>query len=150
MKSSLALLLIPGSMLGLALALPACGSSSKPATFSSLNQDVFQISCANFSSCHNKTDHKGGLDLQTDPYNALVNADTVGMDGNDDFPKARTGYPKRVVPGHPEQSYLWKKLTMSESHNADYGYRMPYNNPPLDQESLDRIETWITNGAQND
>jgi hypothetical protein len=50
----------------------------------------------------------------------------------------------RVEPGDPDSSYLIEKL----EGTASTGGRMPLFGTPLDQETIDAIRQWITDGAQ--
>jgi hypothetical protein len=52
-----------------------------------------------------------------------------------------------IAPGSPEDSYLWHKLRGTHLDVGGSGERMPLVAPPLDAETMDRIETWITIGA---
>lgn len=50
-----------------------------------------------------------------------------------------------IVPGKPEESYLFEKIT-----NPRLGQRMPNLLPPLDAAEIALVETWIREGARND
>ena len=52
----------------------------------------------------------------------------------------------RVEPGDPDSSYLIDKLEGTQT----VGSRMPQGGPFLDQETIDLIREWISNGAEND
>lgn len=47
-----------------------------------------------------------------------------------------------VVPGHPEKSLLVEKIT-----EADAKKRMPQESPPLPEQEIATLETWIKDGA---
>lgn len=51
-----------------------------------------------------------------------------------------------VVPGSPERSFLFEKIGPSPR----FGVRMPDRLPPLSDEQIALIETWIREGAQDD
>lgn len=52
----------------------------------------------------------------------------------------------RVEPGNPDASYLIHKLDGSDI----IGQRMPMNGAPLDQAQMQRIRSWISDGAPLD
>ena len=51
----------------------------------------------------------------------------------------------RVVPEHPEQSFLMIKLT--EPSSAALGSRMPLVGNPLSDAEIEMVRTWILEGA---
>jgi hypothetical protein len=51
-----------------------------------------------------------------------------------------------VVPGSPERSFLFEKIGPSPR----FGVRMPDRLPPLSDEEVALVETWIREGAQDD
>ena len=137
---------LPLSMASL-FALAGCGPPPTPSsTFSALNPTLIQPTCGKFDSCHSAHGKMGGLDLQTDPYHALVDAATQSPA----YPKLKLDYPMRVVPGDPDHSAVWIKLNMSTSHDVNYGYRMPQSQLPLDAGSLAAWKGWISAGALDD
>jgi putative membrane protein len=91
---------------------------------------VFETKCI---ACHAASNRLGGLDLQTDPHGALV-----------EKLSAQWASEKRVVPGAPERSLLYTKL--SGTQPADRGARMPLTGP-LDQATIDLFAQWIREGA---
>jgi hypothetical protein len=149
----------------LAMVLAGCGGSAGPSTFSAINQQVLQPSCALSSSCHKEAHpSQGNLDLKTDPYTALVNAPSQN-------PLALSMGQPRVKPGDSANSLLYIKLTLPSAHSAghaicnpevdtsgnqipptqltDYGSCMPQTSSPLDQSTIDGIKLWIDSGALN-
>lgn len=118
--------------------LVACGGDDDddPAptnvTFTELNDSVILPSCAAFSSCHDSNAPAGGLDLQTDPYGALVDVAAVGDPG-------RT----LVIPDDAANSYLIEKLTQAM---PAAGTQMPPNQP-LVAERIALVRSWIASGA---
>jgi hypothetical protein len=52
----------------------------------------------------------------------------------------------RVKPGDPDNSYLIQKL---EGAAGISGSRMPLGGPFLDRETIDKIRSWIQDGAPN-
>lgn len=63
------------------------------------------------------------------------------------FPDGR--YTRNVVPGDPDSSFLMAKLT-GELPIEHMGSAMPLKIDPLTEAELGALETWITNGAQDD
>ena len=51
----------------------------------------------------------------------------------------------RVEPGDPDNSYLIDKLEGTQA----VGSQMPQGGPFLDQETIDMIRQWISDGAEN-
>ncbi|MDQ7065175.1 MAG: hypothetical protein Q9P90_13140 [candidate division KSB1 bacterium] len=100
------------------------------ATFSSIQQNILTPGCVN-RGCHPPA---GPMSLkQGEAYQNLVNQPSA------------YGMP-RVDPGKPDNSALYLKVV----GDARTGARMPLNAPPLSQEQIDAIRTWIQNGAKND
>lgn len=97
-------------------------------------QKVFDTSCA-IASCHSAFARKGGLVLDAEDvsYQSLV--------GRPSDLDAAGGMP-RVDPGHPENSFLMKKL-----RGEGPGDSMPQGAPPLPSVVIDMIEQWIARGA---
>jgi hypothetical protein len=128
--------------------LAGCGGDSPILPkFSDIQTRVFSRSCV-FSSCHSDDGHKGELVLAPgEAYDNLVG--DGGVLANNDLAAAR-GL-KRVVPGHPEQSYLWMKLDQGEIPTPDGGLGdpMPQVGTRLPQQTIDAIRDWILQGAQN-
>jgi hypothetical protein len=116
-------------------------TSSGAATLSSLQSDVIRLSCAT-SGCHDsRATPASSLDLSdaSRTYSNLVN-------------RASTQAPalKLVNPGNPGASYLVNKLLGTHASVGGSGVRMPQYSAPLASSDIDRIETWITNGALPD
>jgi cytochrome b561 len=77
--------------------------------------------------CHSEDVSKGGLDLTS--YEAVM---AGGRDG------------KVVIPGHPEKSDLYRRITLPMDH-AQY---MPKDGkPPLGKSEISAIQWWIAQGA---
>jgi len=90
-------------------------------------QPIFEQNCI---ACH---PNSGNLDLTAaNAYNQLVNVNASGYSA------------KRVVPGDPEHSVLYKKI---DGSNA-YGNNMPLGSS-LSAAQISTIKQWITEGAQN-
>jgi hypothetical protein len=56
---------------------------------------------------------------------------------------------QRVKPGSAQESYLMHKLDGTQISVGGQGARMPFDGPPLDAETLDKIRRWIEAGAPN-
>lgn len=118
---------------------PISTATSGPATLSSLQNDVFHLSCAT-SGCHdNRATPAGNLDLSTygASYAGLVNKVSRQVTSM-----------KIVDPGFPDESYLVNKLQGTHITVGGTGSRMPQYAAALTSADLDRILTWITDGAQ--
>jgi hypothetical protein len=93
--------------------------------------------------CHSASSRSGKMNLETDPYSALVGvvpANTVA---------AGRGL-LRVTPCDPEASFLYIKLTLyqrSSSERTGLGANMPYERDPLPETQLSAIRDWIARGA---
>jgi hypothetical protein len=103
-------------------------------TLQSIQDSVFTPVC---TGCH--TGPQGnplpaGLDLTSlsASFMALV-----------DVPSTQNGALDLVEPGDPDASYLIRKL----EGTAAVGVRMPAFATPLDQDTIDTIRQWITDGA---
>ena len=94
-------------------------------------QSVFEASCL---SCHSAGAAVAGLDLETDPWLALVDA-----------PSANTPDATLVVPGDPVDSLLYRKV--SDTQGEDEGDVMPPHSAGLGQGDLDLLHAWIEGGA---
>lgn len=108
------------------------GPAPLEATFDSIQQNVFTPIC---TQCHIGAQAPAGLRLDAaSSYAMLVNTAST------EVPSLR-----RVQPGNPDASYLLQKL----QGIAAVGARMPLNNPPLPQATIDVIRQWISDGAQS-
>ena len=119
---------------------PACPTGG--VTFTDIKASVFKVSCAFGSSCHGAGSTMGGLDLVTDPYKALVNADSA-------WPQAKTEGLKRVAPGDTAHSFTWIKVNLPSVNDPKYGTRMPQTGQKLDASQLQKLQCWIEAGALN-
>ena len=107
-------------------------------TLSSIQQQVFDVSCAS-PSCHGGG--RGGLVLTSgNSYGQLVNVRSQN-DGAHNPPFFR------VQPKSPDSSFLYIKIT--NPNMANQGSLMPRTGGQLSQDKIDAIRTWIANGAQN-
>ncbi len=121
--------------------------------FTYLWENVFEVSCV--TACHEPfgegvvLTEPRPLDLSTKEiaYASLVNVEnTIG-----DFcgPNFDESCGLRVEPFNPDDSWLIQKL---EGTNPAVltGDQMPQDELALDQETIDLVRQWISNGALND
>ena len=86
--------------------------------------------------CHLDGAEQAGFRLYPDAWSHLVGA------GSTQSPL------KRVEPGKPEQSYLYRKLAGTHLEAGGTGARMPFQQDPLDSAYLDLLRQWIEQGAK--
>lgn len=101
------------------------GGGTGDASFGSIYAEILTASCAG-AGCHDQDPIAGGVDLRSEAaaYETLL---------------------ARVVPGDSAASLLWQKLNAELcTGTCDV---MPLGRAPLAQDQLDRIRTWITDGA---
>jgi hypothetical protein len=116
------------------------------ATFSSINTNLFQVSCGTGGAgCHSSAGamYSGGLDLQANGYAGLVNAPGNNIAGS------ATGL-IRVKPRDPANSFLLIKLITAVGNDPQYGSGMPFSAPGQVCPAVrDTIAAWIDAGAPN-
>ncbi|RMG17677.1 MAG: hypothetical protein D6729_08425 [Deltaproteobacteria bacterium] len=119
---------------------PDGGVTYEP-TYESISSNILR-GCAASKSCHAADNLIGEVVL--DPataYPTLLNQETKDLPGW-----------KYVVPGDPDSSYLYLKITgdyvqaCAQEGVADCGERMPLNGE-LPQAALDAVRDWILAGA---
>jgi hypothetical protein len=152
-----------------ALATAACGGVSNnnsadagtiAPTFTSIQQNIFNVSCA-VSPCHTTATYTsaGYLDLsQGNAYASLLGdagtgapipAAAVMNTSNDpgEGVAADGGY-LLVAPGDPAKSFLLLKIT--PGLQPQYGLQMPNTGVTLSTDQVQAVSQWIQNGAMND
>lgn len=107
-------------------------------TLDSIRQNIFIPTCAS-TSCHNSMSPKAGLAL--DGRNAYANLVVVPAQNE----AAAAAGKQLVVPGRPEQSFLYQKLTGNLT--PDEGDQMPQTGVPLPPEQVEAVRQWILRGA---
>lgn len=109
-------------------------------TFDRIQRQIFTPSCA-VSACHDSQSQQNGLLLETGAaYGNLVNADPVNA--------AALGLGwKRVVPGDPDASFLYRKITGDLGASPFLGGRMPLDGPRLNRTLRGIVQLWIEGGA---
>jgi len=111
-------------------------SGSAQATFSAVQAQIFNASCA-FSGCHGGSSPAQGMNLSEGmAYANIVNVASSEQPSLD-----------RIKPDDPDESYLYLKVTGDSSIS---GSRMPLGGGALSQDLLDLLRDWIERGAPND
>jgi hypothetical protein len=108
-------------------------------TYAAVYDEVLAQSCA-LAFCHAGQGDYLQITSKGQGYQALVNAPARG-------PQCTLTGLKRVVPGHPETSLLYLKIT-----NPPCGSKMPLSygdGGSLDPRQIDQIAQWIEAGALN-
>ena len=110
--------------------------NAMPVTLTQIQTQVFTPMCSGCHSGPTSDNLPSGMNLSSAAasHDALVNVASlqVALD--------------RVEPGQPDNSYLIRKL---EGGPDISGSRMPQGGPFLDQETVDMIRQWISDGAPN-
>jgi hypothetical protein len=131
------------------LAALACGRLKEPtdpgvgagdpidptATFTRVQNEIFTPTCAQLG-CHDPLGHQESLILSPGRAYAL----TVGV------ASSQNAQLRRVAPGDPANSYLYRKITGA----GITGDRMPQNGPYLTDAQTKLVRDWIRRGAPND
>ncbi|MEA2464378.1 MAG: hypothetical protein QOJ98_2125 [Acidobacteriota bacterium] len=130
------------------LLLTACGELKTPtspggpgepvdpnATFTRVQNEIFTPTCAAIG-CHDIVGQQSQMVLSA----GRAYANTVGVNSVE-MPQL-----KRVAPGDPGNSYLYRKITGA----GITGERMPLQLPPLSDAQIRLIRDWIRRGAPND
>jgi hypothetical protein len=108
-------------------------------TLTAVYDEILSGSCAQ-PFCHLGAANPMQLSDQATAYQQLVNAPASGP--------YCAGMGTRVVPGHPETSLMYLKLT---KHPAPCGGSMPGTaRPALGARDIQQIQQWIVMGAKND
>jgi hypothetical protein len=132
------------------LGVTACGSSSDPPTqaakFSEIYAQVFPAkSAAKCNFCHSQPTsqvsngklHTGAEGDVEAAYAALVGATSSSRDCSGK---------SLVVPGKPEESLFYTKLTAA----PPCGARMPFGGGALPDAQIEMVRSWIAAGANDD
>lgn len=107
------------------------GTPGTTVTFAAIERDVLAAYCA-LPGCH--ADVQMPLLSAGHAYRAIVGEpSTAGL--------------RYVVPGQPNSSYLYIKMTAGPGMQ---GAQMPYGGALLPQATLDAVRAWIQRGAPND
>ncbi len=110
--------------------------------FQALAHEVFRPRCAD-GACHvgPTSMGNGGLNLEPEQaHSALVNRIASNLN-------AEAEGLALVLPGEPEESFLWLKMGLTEFDPLYANPMPPLNHPPLSPEERERIRAWIVDGA---
>lgn len=120
---------------------PAAASAAEaaPATSGAAVMQIFAERCAT-RKCHGGEKPKEQLDLSTA---ARVKATAIGIDAEE-----QTSL-KRILPGNPEASYLFLKITKRRRNDSRIKWKAmpPDAAQALDDKQIALIEAWIKSGA---
>jgi hypothetical protein len=120
---------------------PPTSQISSPTSGNSISfaHDIQPIFNQNCTICHQGNQNSSGLNLQNgSAYKNLVNV------------KSNQSSLLRVLPGHPDQSYLINKLLGTQAEVGGSGRQMPYEvKSSLPQTQINLIQRWISEIALN-
>ncbi len=103
----------------------------------SFASDIAPVLKQRCAKCHLTGTEAGNMALYPRAaYGSLVNQPSVQLPTM-----------MRVSPGDPDQSYLLLKLENNHLDAGGTGIQMPFNEAPLDEDTLARIRQWIVSGA---
>jgi hypothetical protein len=107
-------------------------------SFANEIQPIFTTSCA-LSGCHAGNSPQQGMNLSA----GQAFANIVGVHSKE-APSLN-----RIEPGDPQKSYLWHKISGTQSTVGGSGGRMPFGRAPLPDDQIAKIQQWIQQGAKN-
>ncbi|MBV6442798.1 MAG: hypothetical protein EPGJADBJ_04524 [Saprospiraceae bacterium] len=120
-------------------------------------QEVYQVFQAKCISCHDHASPEGGLDLEGSGATAYLRAVNVAQNLTNVNPSNASALGnglKRVYPGRPDRSFLFRKInggfepTIAALHQ-DEGAAMPnYPGTPLTDAEKEIVRQWILYGAK--
>ncbi len=109
-------------------------------TFAAIQKQTIDRTCS-IGGCHSGAMPKALLDLSTlKAYSSLMNNPIQNDAG-------KTRYRALIVPGKPDSSFLYIKITAPKS---DEGVLMPERLGKIPDNEIDAIRRWIEKGAPND
>lgn len=118
----------------------ACMGTRYDSTFAAIQKVIFEgRNCTN-SKCHGEAT-AGGLDLRAEAaYTSLIEVEST------------IGTALRVMPGEPDESFLFQKLRAATEPGSVVveGSPMPSGTAPLTPEHLEAVRRWIEAGAPRD
>lgn len=127
---------------GASCALGVCQCGSQTVSFASDVQPIFTASCASMG-CH---DGVGGPGRPGGPAGGGTNLDLTSGSSFASLLNATTDCGPVVAPGDPDGSVLIGKLRGTQLCT---GSQMPKGDPPLAENVIDTIATWICQGAND-
>ena len=101
-------------------------------TFTEIQDEIFTVSCA-VSGCHAGGSPSEGMNLSA----GVAHGNIVNVQSNQDAAF------DRIEPGDPDASYLVQKV----EGTASSGARMPFGQPALSNELIQKLRDWVTDGA---
>lgn len=134
-----------GVLAAIATVALSCSSPAPapPGTFSEIYPLIYpQQTKAQCNFCHGLPANEksnGNLSMGNDKeaaYHALIDSASTS---------AKCSGRKHIVPGHPEESLFYLKVTAPPC-----GDQMPLGGSPLTSTQVEMIRTWIENGAKDD
>jgi len=105
----------------------------------SFKSDLVPILKTRCATCHLMGTEAGNIALH--PGAAYANLVNV--------PSVEAPALMRVQPGEPQASYLMLKLEGTHLDKGGSGVRMPFDAPPLEDDTLAMFRAWIAAGAEN-
>jgi hypothetical protein len=100
---------------------------------------IFSVSCS-LSGCHDAANGSHQLSLKgSGVYNAIINGSVRNVE-------AGAANLKQVVPGNPDQSFLYQKINYDKSPHK-YGSKMPTGGLTLTPAQIEFVRQWIAAGA---
>jgi hypothetical protein len=129
-----------------------CVEGESHSDFAWIESKIFAANCFG-SSCHTGPTASGKRDLTVgSSYATLMGPTGAGVMANMDATR------KLVVPGHPEQSYLFFIIRGIDAAEGDPPFTappdnigfMPMSNATICCQKIDAVERWIMAGAMND
>lgn len=130
----------------------ACGGETDDSV--TYDDDVQVLFAQRCTTCHHASSPIN-VDIQNPftPETGLVYSNnTWAEEWPADYASLNGRYTRNVVPGDPDSSFLMAKLTdaYDQIPNNHGGEVMPLQIPRLTEAEVGVLETWITNGAQDD
>jgi hypothetical protein len=116
---------------------PNCAAGKFDSTFAAIQKVVFEGNSCTNAACHGAA-AIGGLDLRSDvAYENLIET------------KSTVSALQRVMPGRPDESFLYNKLRAATEPGSVIveGSPMPSGASPLRAEHLEAVRRWIEAGA---
>ncbi|SIR58921.1 hypothetical protein SAMN05421829_12213 [Aromatoleum tolulyticum] len=114
------------------------GATAAHAQQVSFARDIVPVLRTRCATCHLTGDEPGGMKLYpAAAYRSIVKVRSKGSPL------------QLVVPGDPAGSYLLHKIEGTHLDSGGNGVRMPFAQPPLEDETRDRIRAWIADGAKD-
>lgn len=129
----------------LSIAVAALSTVTFSQTTLNLIDNIFKANCT--LGCHNSTDMAGLMDLSGTPAQVYANLVNVAPTN----PHSYGLGDKRVDPGYPHRSFLFKKLNQGlDPHlvlQPQEGLAMPQGMASLPPEQIELVRQWILKGA---